>query len=103
MASVTTTTPLMFTRVRPRQAEEVERALNTRFEKGEQLAQQWGVPKSGQQSIAKARKNVGKMVATIAFFWQMVLLKMTALNLPEAMRSIARQYPAPGHLFRVRE
>jgi hypothetical protein len=75
----------------PRSAEEVELALNTRFDQAERLAQQWGVCKSGQQSIAKARKSVGKMVATIAFFWQMVLLKMTALNLPEAIcQSLAR-------------
>ena len=69
----------------PRSAEEVELMLNTRFDKAERLAQQWGVRKSGQESIAKARKNVEKMVATIAYFWQLVLLKMTALNLPEAM------------------
>ncbi len=83
----------------PRQADEVERTLNTRFDKGEQLANQWDVPKSGQQSIAKARKNVGNMVATIAFFWQMVLLKMTALNLPEAIRQSLASTLLPAIYF----
>jgi len=70
----------------PQDADDVERALNTRFDKLEQLADQFDVPKGGRKSIAKARKNVGNMVATIAFFWQMFMLKANALKLPDELR-----------------
>lgn len=70
----------------PRDASEVEQALETRFRAVKRLADQFEVPKSGRQSIAKAQKNIGKMVATIAYFWQMFLLKAAALNLSPEMR-----------------
>lgn len=70
----------------PREAAEVERALNTRFDNLQRLAGQWSLPKSCQASLAKARKNVAQMAATIVFFWHLVRLQMNAWNLSEATR-----------------
>lgn len=70
----------------PQDADDVERTLNTRFDSAERLANQFEVPKCGRKAIAKARKNVGNMVATIAYFWQIFLLKATALKLPDELR-----------------
>jgi hypothetical protein len=70
----------------PQDADDVERTLNTRFDSAKRLANQFEVPKGGRKSIAKARKNVGNMVATIAYFWQIFLLKATALKLPDELR-----------------
>ena len=83
----------------PQDADDVERALNTRFDNAEQLADQFDVPKGGRKSIAKARKNVGNMVATIAYFWQMFMLKATALKLPDELRqSLASTLLAANYL-----
>jgi hypothetical protein len=91
--------PFDFRTGEPRNADDVQRALNARFDRAEQLADQFDVPKGGRKSIAKARKNVGNMVATIAYFWQMFMLKATALKLPDELRqSLASTLLAANYL-----
>ena len=58
----------------PRDAAHVERALNSRFANLEQLAEKMSVSKGRRKLIAKARKNVPLMVATIVYFWHMFFL-----------------------------
>lgn len=70
----------------PRQADDVKQAIHGRFDNLDRLADQFEVPKSGRQLIAKARKNIGQMAATIAFFWQMFSIKTTSLKLPVDLR-----------------
>jgi hypothetical protein len=71
----------------PREAPDMAQMLEQRFDHVERLADQFAVPQSGRQLIAKARKNIGQLVATIAFFWQMFAIKMAALKLPEDLRA----------------
>jgi len=71
----------------PREASDMTQTLEQRFDNVERLADQYAVPSSGRQLIAKARKNIGQLVATIAFFWQMFAIKMAALKLPEELRT----------------
>ncbi|MGM0487877.1 MAG: hypothetical protein ACQESR_14090, partial [Planctomycetota bacterium] len=70
----------------PRDASQVEQALEQRFDQLEGLADEFNVSGSGRKLMAKARKNIGAMVATISFFWQMFAIKMDALGLPEPLR-----------------
>ncbi len=69
----------------PREASDMALTLEQRFDKIERLADQYAVASSGRQLIAKARKNIGQLVATIAFFWQMFAIKMAAVKLPEEL------------------
>jgi hypothetical protein len=71
----------------PREAPYIEQTLQQRFDNVERLADQFEVPQSGRQLIAKARKNIGQLAATIAFFWQMFAIKTAALKLPADLRS----------------
>lgn len=70
----------------PRQADAVDAALNQRFDRVEQLAEQFNVPQGRRKLVGKARKNVVNMVATIAYFWHMFSLKMGALHVSEEVR-----------------
>ena len=85
VAFPTTIIPLTSKPVR-RKAPDMAELLEQRFNHVERLADQYAVPQSGRQLIAKARKNIGQLVATIAFFWQMFAIKMAALKLPEDLR-----------------
>ncbi|MFO7905693.1 MAG: hypothetical protein R6U98_23750 [Pirellulaceae bacterium] len=61
--------------------------LQQRFDRLDRLADEFTVPQSGRQLMTKARKNIGAMVATIAFFWHMFATKMETLDLPGSVRS----------------
>ncbi|MBM4092986.1 MAG: hypothetical protein FJ276_26790 [Planctomycetes bacterium] len=69
----------------PREASDIAQVLEQRFDNVERLADQYTVSQSGRQLIAKARKNIGQLVATIAFFWQMFAIKTAALKLPDEL------------------
>jgi hypothetical protein len=69
----------------PREASDIAQVLEQRFDNVERLADQYAVSQSGRQLIAKARKNIGQLVATIAFFWQMFAIKTAALKLPDEL------------------
>ncbi len=71
----------------PREAPDIAQTLERRFDHVERLADQYAVPQSGRQLIVKARKNIGQLVATIAFFWQMFTIKTAALKLPDELRA----------------
>lgn len=66
----------------PRQADQVKRDLNQRFDNLEAFARQFDLSQTGREAIAKARKNIRQMAATIAFFWQLFFIKIKPLNLP---------------------
>lgn len=70
----------------PREASDIAQTLERRFDNVERLADQREIPQSGRQLIAKARKTIGQLVATIAFFWQMFSIKMAALKVPDELR-----------------
>ena len=60
-------------------------ALAAQFERLEAVAQEAGLSERSQQRIAKAKRVVPQMVATIAFFWLTVRAKIDALQLAPAV------------------
>jgi DNA-binding transcriptional regulator YiaG len=66
----------------PRDAADAERLLAARFDEIERLAAESGLSESSLARIAKARRVLPGLVATIAFFWQMVWSWVNRLSLP---------------------
>jgi hypothetical protein len=66
----------------PRDAADAELLLGARFDEIERLAAESGLSDSSLARIAKARRVLPGLVATIAFFWQMVWLRVNRLSLP---------------------
>jgi len=66
----------------PRDAAEVERLLLACFDEIERLAGETGLSESCRARMAKARRVLPGLVATIAFFWQMVWSWTNRLSLP---------------------
>lgn len=66
----------------PRDAADAERLLAVRFDEIERLAAESGLSESSFARIAKARRVLPGLVATIAFFWQMVWSWANRLSLP---------------------
>ena len=66
----------------PRNAADAERLLAARFDEIERLAAESGLSESSLARIAKARRVLPGLVATIAFFWQMVWSWVNRLSLP---------------------
>jgi uncharacterized membrane protein len=69
----------------PRSAETLAAALNTHFANLEQVAAEAHLSDHCLQKIAKAKRVVVAMVATLAFFWLTVRAKVEALALPPAV------------------
>jgi len=73
-------------------AEEMASLLDKRFSEIERIAAAANLPESSMKKIEKAKRLVGSMVATIAFFCIMVKVKVEALGLaPEHERAMYRQ------------
>ncbi|MFN0056378.1 MAG: DUF6399 domain-containing protein [Planctomycetales bacterium] len=66
----------------PRDAADAKRLLGARFDEIERLAAEGDLPDSSFAKIAKARRVLPGLVATIAFFWQMVWSWVNRLSLP---------------------
>ena len=69
----------------PRSAETLAAALNQHFANLEQVAAEAHLSEPCLQKIAKAKRVVLAMVATLAFFWLTVQAKVEALSLPPAV------------------
>ena len=79
-----------------RDAEEVSNSLEKHFAEIETVAEEAQLSEHAFKRITKAKKVVGAMVATIAFFWLTVRAKVEALGLaPQAERAIY-DYLIPG-------
>lgn len=72
-----------------RNAKDVSTSLEQHFAEIETVATETGLSESCVKRIAKAKRVVGAMVATIAFFWLSVRAKVEALSLaPEVERAV---------------
>lgn len=77
----------------------MEAALHKQFDDLERLANEWELPQTGRKMLAKARKAVAQMAATLAFFWNMFNIKAAALQLSEELRaSLAETLLAAAYL-----
>lgn len=83
------------------EAETVNKALQAQFKELETIAVAAGLRESSQQRIAKAKRVVMDMVATIAFFWLMVTAKIEALELTEEAERLVYKNLLPAYYLSI--
>jgi hypothetical protein len=79
-----------------RDAEEVSNSLEKHFAEIETVAEEAQLSENAFKRITKAKKVVGAMVATIAFFWLTVRAKVEALGLAPQVERAIYDYLIPG-------
>jgi len=88
----------------PLDEEEVGRRLAGHFDMFEQIAADAGVSANATKKLAKARRVLAPMKATIQFFWKMIGVWFFLWDFPESVRQWMRQEFIPGlYLARVAE
>ncbi len=89
---------------RPLDEDEVGRRLAGHFDTLEQIAAEAGLSAHATKKLAKARRVLDPMKATILFFWKMIGVWFSLWDLPEPVRQWMRQELIPGlYLARVAE
>ena len=89
---------------RPVTAEEAQERLASHFDALEQIAVEAGLSAYAREKLAKARRVLDAMLATLVFFWTMVDVRLEAWQLSEPLRQWMRQQLIPGYyLGRVAE
>jgi hypothetical protein len=89
---------------RPLDEDEVGRRLAGHFDAFEQIAAEAGLSTRATKKLAKARRVLDPMKATIGFFWKMLDVWFSLWDLPEPVRLWMRQELIPGfYLARVAE
>lgn len=87
-----------------RSAEEVSRLLDQRFAEIETVAKETRLSENPLARIAKAKRVVVSMVATMAFFWHIVKAKVEALDLSPEVERAMHHHLIPGiYLHQVSE
>jgi hypothetical protein len=77
-------------------AEHMQRRLEQRFQTVERLAAQAAVSDAGREKIAKARRVLPRLVASLAWFWHSVRLLVESLELSEAAEQAVYEQLLPG-------
>ena len=80
----------------PRSAAQVEQALRERFMEVEAVAQVAALSERCRQKIAKAKRLLGAMVCTVAFFYREVAERLDGLGLPIEVRRVVEQQLIPA-------
>ena len=81
---------------RPLDEEEVARRLAGDFDTLEQIAAEAGLSTRATEKLAKARRVLEPMKATILFFWKMIGVWFSLWDLPEPVCQWMRQECIPG-------
>jgi len=81
----------------PRDAEDVSERLNAHFDEIERIAKEVGLSQRCHEKIAKARRVLVLMVATIAFFWKTVEVHLERLSLTTECERLLLQQLIPGY------
>ena len=84
----------------PLTAEEVASRLAGHFDTLEQVAREAGLSTHAEEKLAKARRVLDSMQATVAFFWTIVATWFTSWDLGEAGQRWMREELIPGYYFR---
>ena len=66
----------------PLETEEVARRLSGHFDRLQEIAAEAGLSDSARARLAKARRVLDAMIATIAFFWTAVARRLASRDLP---------------------
>ena len=77
-------------------AEQMQQRLQGRFETIQRLAEQAEVSDGGREKIAKARRVLPRLVASLAWFWHSVRLLVESLELSEAAERAVYEHLLPG-------
>ena len=86
----------------PLTAEEVGRRLQGHFDELDQVAIEADLSEQARVKLAKARRVLGRMQATVAFFWTMIATRLTAWGYDLAVQQWMRHELIPGYyLHRV--
>lgn len=89
---------------RPLDEDEVGQRLTGHFDTLEQIAAEAGLSERATKKLAKARRVLEPMKATIFFFWKMLGVWFSRWDFPEPVRQWMRQEFIPGfYLARVAE
>ncbi|MDA1049857.1 MAG: hypothetical protein O3C40_05190 [Planctomycetota bacterium] len=80
----------------PLEAEEVSRRLSGHFDRLDEIAKQAGLSESARQRLAKARRVLDPMIATIVFFWKTVAQRLASRNLSPDVSTWLREQLIPG-------
>jgi hypothetical protein len=88
----------------PLDEDEVNRRLTGHFDTLQQIASEASLSARATKKLAKARRVLAPMKATILFFWKMVDVWFSLWDLPEPVRAWMRQELIPGlYLARAAE
>ena len=82
---------------RPLDEDDVARRLAGHFDTLQHVAAETGLSSRAVEQLAKARRVLDPMNATISFFWKMVGLWFSCLSLPEAVQQWMREELIPGY------
>ena len=80
----------------PLKANEVEANLTIHFDTLDQVAREARLSESSMDRLAKARRVLPSMVATIAFFWKMVASRVALLRVTPAIENVWVNYLLPS-------
>lgn len=80
----------------PRQADEVSADLDARFQSLDEVASEASLSERCRQRIAKARRVVKQLIATIAFYHHFVWVCVEDLGLPEDAERVVHRHLIPG-------
>ena len=84
----------------PLTAEEVGRRLAGHFDTLDQVAAEAGLSAHARDKLAKARRVLDSMQATIAFFWTMIATRLAAWGYSAAVQQWLRQDLIPAYYLR---
>jgi hypothetical protein len=85
---------------RPVTADEVAQRLAGHFDTLDQVAAEAGLSAHAREKLAKARRVLDAMQATIAFFWMMIAVRLGSWQLSEPLQQWLREYLIPGYYLR---
>jgi hypothetical protein len=89
--------PFDFDNGQPLEEDEVARRLAGHFDTLQQVAAEAGLSSRAVEKLAKARRVLDAMNATIAFFWKMIGVWFSCWNLPEPVQQWMREELIPGY------
>lgn len=84
----------------PLEADQVAERLTGHFDTLEKVAAEAGLSANATDKLAKARRVLSAMQATIAFFWSTIATWLTAWNLSEPVQQWMREQLIPGFYLR---
>lgn len=88
--------PFDLTTGTPRQAKQVEDLLDKQFAAIDRIAKEASLSDRSIQHVEKARRLIPSMLATITFFWHMVLMQLEELSLPTDVEFAMRHNLIPA-------